>query len=118
MTENLGVSDLVFETGDESFPKGVQTDNYVRTTRYTLLTFIPLTLYENFQRFANIYFLILAVLGFFPFSPIAARCACPAIGRSYGHGGGRAHIEKSPAGFACRAQMTDFLLPFLIGYFA
>ena len=68
MSDDLG---LVFETGDETFPKGVQSNNYVRTTRYTLLTFIPLTLYENFQRFANIYFLILAVLGFFPFSPIA-----------------------------------------------
>ncbi|KAJ3045236.1 hypothetical protein HDV00_011108 [Rhizophlyctis rosea] len=36
--------------------------NYIRTTKYTLLTFLPLNLYQQFGRFYNIYFLIGALL--------------------------------------------------------
>jgi len=36
--------------------------NYVRTTKYTGLTFLPLCLFQQFKRLANIYFLIMAVL--------------------------------------------------------
>ncbi|KAJ3192220.1 hypothetical protein HK101_006874 [Irineochytrium annulatum] len=32
--------------------------NYIRTTKYTLLTFIPLNLYLQFKRFYNLYFLL------------------------------------------------------------
>ncbi|KAJ3395120.1 hypothetical protein HDU84_002694 [Entophlyctis sp. JEL0112] len=32
--------------------------NYIRTTKYTILTFIPLFLYTQFRRFYNIYFLL------------------------------------------------------------
>ncbi|RKO92915.1 hypothetical protein BDK51DRAFT_49773, partial [Blyttiomyces helicus] len=32
--------------------------NYIRTTKYTLLSFIPLNLYYQFRRFYNIYFLL------------------------------------------------------------
>ncbi|PCH37130.1 phospholipid-translocating P-type ATPase [Wolfiporia cocos MD-104 SS10] len=35
--------------------------NKVRTSKYTILTFIPKNLYEQFRRVANIYFLALAV---------------------------------------------------------
>ncbi|KAJ3318517.1 hypothetical protein HDU76_000813 [Blyttiomyces sp. JEL0837] len=38
-----------------AFKKG---SNYIRTTKYTLLTFIPLNLYSQFQRFYNFYFLL------------------------------------------------------------
>ncbi|KAI9347255.1 hypothetical protein BDR26DRAFT_834348 [Obelidium mucronatum] len=32
--------------------------NYIRTTKYTIITFIPLFLYGQFRRFYNIYFLL------------------------------------------------------------
>ncbi|KAJ3116115.1 hypothetical protein HDU96_010409 [Phlyctochytrium bullatum] len=37
-----------------SYRKGA---NYIRTTKYTVLTFIPLNLYFQFRRFYNLYFL-------------------------------------------------------------
>ncbi|KAJ1392318.1 P-type ATPase [Sesbania bispinosa] len=47
-------------------------DNYVRTTKYTLATFIPKSLFEQFRRVANFYFLVCAVLSFFPVAPYSA----------------------------------------------
>ncbi|KAF0909761.1 hypothetical protein E2562_000087 [Oryza meyeriana var. granulata] len=51
-------------------------DNSVRTTKYSVLTFIPRNLYEQFHRVAYVYFLILAVLNQVPqlgvFSPVAS----------------------------------------------
>ncbi|KAJ3123370.1 hypothetical protein HK100_011631 [Physocladia obscura] len=35
-----------------------QAQNYIRTTKYTIITFIPLFLYSQFKRFYNIYFLL------------------------------------------------------------
>ncbi|XP_031497378.1 putative phospholipid-transporting ATPase 9 [Nymphaea colorata] len=46
--------------------------NYVSTTKYTLPTFIPKSLFEQFRRVANIYFLLSACLSFAPFSPYSA----------------------------------------------
>lgn len=43
--------------------------NYIRTAKYTLLTFVPVNLFEQFQRAANFYFLVIAVLSSFDFSP-------------------------------------------------
>ncbi|KAJ7220788.1 phospholipid-transporting ATPase 1 [Mycena pura] len=40
--------------------------NKVRTTKYTILTFVPKNLYEQFRRIANIYFLTVTVLQLFP----------------------------------------------------
>ena len=40
--------------------------NKVTTSKYTLLTFIPKNLYEQFRRVANFFFLLIAVLQFFP----------------------------------------------------
>jgi hypothetical protein len=40
--------------------------NQIETTKYTLLTFLPRNLYEQFKIFANIFFLALAVAQFFP----------------------------------------------------
>jgi len=42
------------------------SNNYVRTSKYTLLTFIPLNLFEQFSRLANIYFLIISCLQLIP----------------------------------------------------
>ncbi|KAF8329253.1 hypothetical protein F5887DRAFT_1184248, partial [Amanita rubescens] len=40
--------------------------NKVCTTKYTIITFIPKNLYEQFRRVANIFFLVLVVLQLFP----------------------------------------------------
>lgn len=46
--------------------------NYVSTTKYTLATFIPKSLFEQFRRVANIYFLVSACLAFTPLAPYTA----------------------------------------------
>lgn len=40
--------------------------NYIRTTKYTVLTFLPVNLFNQFRRFYNIYFLAAAIFSFFP----------------------------------------------------
>ncbi|XP_028753721.1 putative phospholipid-transporting ATPase 9 [Neltuma alba] len=44
-------------------------DNYVRTTKYTLVSFLPKSLFEQFRRVANFFFLLSAILAFFPVTP-------------------------------------------------
>ena len=41
-------------------------NNYIQTSKYTLLSFVPVNLIEQFQRLANFYFLCLLVLQFIP----------------------------------------------------
>lgn len=41
----------------------------MRTTKYTLLTWAPLSLLFQFKRAANVYFLIITILTTMPFSP-------------------------------------------------
>ncbi|XP_059621420.1 phospholipid-transporting ATPase ID isoform X2 [Phlebotomus argentipes] len=57
-------------------------NNYIKTSKYTLLTFLPLNLLEQFQRLANFYFLCLLVLQLIPaissLTPITT--AIPLIG--------------------------------------
>lgn len=45
----------------KSFP-----NNKIRTTKYSLLSFLPKNLFEQLHRFANIYFIFLAALNFVP----------------------------------------------------
>ncbi|KAF7646608.1 hypothetical protein LDENG_00184700 [Lucifuga dentata] len=40
--------------------------NAIRTTKYTLLSFIPMNLFQQFHRVANLYFLFLALLNWVP----------------------------------------------------
>lgn len=40
--------------------------NRIRTTKYTILNFIPKNLWEQFHRWANIFFLLVALLNFIP----------------------------------------------------
>ncbi|XP_027074899.2 probable phospholipid-transporting ATPase 8 isoform X1 [Coffea arabica] len=47
-------------------------DNYVSTTKYTALNFIPKSLFEQFRRVANIYFLVVACVSFSPLAPFGA----------------------------------------------
>ncbi|KAK1789851.1 hypothetical protein P4O66_015724 [Electrophorus voltai] len=41
-------------------------DNHIKTAKYTLYTFLPINLFEQFQRFANAYFLVLLILQLIP----------------------------------------------------
>ncbi|KAH0518047.1 putative phospholipid-transporting ATPase VB [Microtus ochrogaster] len=40
--------------------------NSICTTKYTLLTFLPQNLFEQFHRWANLYFLFLVILNWMP----------------------------------------------------
>ncbi|KAK4471174.1 hypothetical protein MN116_005567 [Schistosoma mekongi] len=41
-------------------------NNKIKTTKYTLLTFIPMNIWEQFHRFANVYFVFILILNFLP----------------------------------------------------
>ncbi|KAL4653452.1 hypothetical protein ACB092_01G304400 [Castanea dentata] len=46
--------------------------NYVSTTKYTTANFIPKSLFEQFRRVANIYFLVVACVSFTPLAPYSS----------------------------------------------
>lgn len=46
--------------------------NYVSTTKYNAVTFLPKALFEQFRRVANMYFLLAAILALTPVSPYSA----------------------------------------------
>ena len=45
---------------------GVFASNYISTTHYTLWNFFPLSLFNQFRRLANFYFLCIAVMQSLP----------------------------------------------------
>ncbi|KVH97516.1 Cation-transporting P-type ATPase [Cynara cardunculus var. scolymus] len=47
-------------------------DNYVRLTKYTPFTFLPKSLFEQFRRVANFYFLVTGILAFTALAPYSA----------------------------------------------
>uniref|UniRef100_A0A8C6YUE5 Phospholipid-transporting ATPase n=1 Tax=Nothoprocta perdicaria TaxID=30464 RepID=A0A8C6YUE5_NOTPE len=47
-------------------PNRHYASNEIKTTKYSLLTFLPKNIYEQFHRFANIYFVAIALLNFVP----------------------------------------------------
>ncbi|XP_034546675.1 probable phospholipid-transporting ATPase VB [Notolabrus celidotus] len=62
---------LVSNLPYEGLEKGKQPNrhfpgNGIKTTKYTLLLFIPMNIFEQFHRLANIYFVGLAILNFVP----------------------------------------------------
>ncbi|XP_065815006.1 phospholipid-transporting ATPase VB [Labrus bergylta] len=62
---------LVSNLPYEGLEKGKQPNRYfpgnaIKTTKYSLLLFIPVNLFEQFHRLANIYFVGLAILNFIP----------------------------------------------------
>lgn len=61
------VSNLPYEGLEKSKqPNRYFPSNAVKTTKYTLLFFLPMNLFEQFHRVANLYFVGLAILNFFP----------------------------------------------------
>jgi phospholipid-translocating ATPase len=48
------------------------SSNYVSTTKYNVATFLPKSLFEQFRRVANFYFLVVGVLAFTPLAPYTA----------------------------------------------
>lgn len=72
-----GYSRLVFinEPDSPEADTSSYSDNYVRTTKYTLATFLPKSLFEQFRRVANFYFLVTGVLSFTPLAPYTAASA-------------------------------------------
>ncbi|XP_060918719.1 probable phospholipid-transporting ATPase VD isoform X2 [Labrus mixtus] len=55
-------------TEDETLREVLRSykNNKIRTSKYSLLSFLPKNLFEQLHRFANIYFIFLAVLNFVP----------------------------------------------------
>uniref|UniRef100_A0A6Q2WYZ3 Phospholipid-transporting ATPase n=1 Tax=Esox lucius TaxID=8010 RepID=A0A6Q2WYZ3_ESOLU len=57
---------LYYRTKAEDNPNRHYADNKIKTTKYTLLSFLPKNLFEQFHRFANVYFVFIALLNFVP----------------------------------------------------
>lgn len=69
-----GYSRIVY-CNDPNNPAAVRLNykgNYVSTTKYTAANFVPKSLFEQFRRVANIYFLVVACLSFSPLAPFTA----------------------------------------------
>ncbi|XP_036212625.1 phospholipid-transporting ATPase VD isoform X1 [Bactrocera oleae] len=54
------------KTPKRDHPNGDFVGNKIRTTKYTLLSFIPKNLLEQFHRVANLYFIFIVLLNWFP----------------------------------------------------
>ncbi|KAK3611098.1 hypothetical protein CHS0354_000105 [Potamilus streckersoni] len=50
----------------KSHPNRTYASNKIKTTKYTILTFIPKNLFEQFHRFANLYFIFIVGLNWVP----------------------------------------------------
>ncbi|KAH0674342.1 hypothetical protein KY290_023936 [Solanum tuberosum] len=72
-----GFSRVVFCNEPDSFESGIKeyAGNYVSTTKYTAATFLPKSLFEQFRRVANFYFLVTGILAFTPLAPYTALSA-------------------------------------------
>ncbi|KAL8105993.1 hypothetical protein AgCh_029709 [Apium graveolens] len=69
-----GFSRIVFCNEPASFESTSRgyADNYVKTTKYSPATFVPKSLFEQFRRVANFFFLVTAILSFTPIAPYSA----------------------------------------------
>ncbi|XP_022137399.1 putative phospholipid-transporting ATPase 9 [Momordica charantia] len=66
-----GFSRVVYCNDPDSFEANLLNygGNYVKTSKYTIASFFPKSLFEQFRRVANLYFLLCALLSFSPLSP-------------------------------------------------
>lgn len=51
---------------DKNHPNREYRSNRIKTTKYTILTFLPKNLFEQFHRFANLYFIFVVGLNWVP----------------------------------------------------
>lgn len=58
--------------GQDAAASSNSPSNYVRTTKYTIASFLPKSLFEQFRRVANFYFLVIGILSFTPLAPYSA----------------------------------------------
>uniref|UniRef100_A0A668A0Z2 Phospholipid-transporting ATPase n=1 Tax=Myripristis murdjan TaxID=586833 RepID=A0A668A0Z2_9TELE len=65
-TETLGKFEAENGLWREENPNRHYANNKIKTTKYTLLSFLPKNLFEQFHRFANVYFVFIALLNFVP----------------------------------------------------
>lgn len=54
------------KTPRKEHPNGRRPNNKIRTTKYTLLSFLPRNLLEQFHRVANLYFIFIVLLNWIP----------------------------------------------------
>lgn len=57
---------VIFLNDDLRNAKYPYKSNYIKTTKYTIITFLPVALFYQFLRVANIYFLMIAILQSIP----------------------------------------------------
>ncbi|XP_073302651.1 putative phospholipid-transporting ATPase 9 [Primulina huaijiensis] len=69
-----GFSRVVYCNESDSLEANLRNyaTNYVRTTKYTTATFLPKSLFEQFRRVANFYFLVTGSLSFTSLAPYSA----------------------------------------------
>ncbi|KAL1189640.1 Phospholipid-transporting ATPase 10 [Cardamine amara subsp. amara] len=69
-----GFSRVVYcnEPGSPAAQRRDYAGNYVRSTKYTIASFFPKSLFEQFRRVANFYFLVTGILSLTPLSPYGA----------------------------------------------
>lgn len=72
-----GFSRVVYCNEPDSFDSEIReyAGNYVSTTKYTAATFLPKSLFEQFRRVANFYFLVTGIMAFTPLAPYTALSA-------------------------------------------
>ncbi|KAG7031431.1 putative phospholipid-transporting ATPase 9 [Cucurbita argyrosperma subsp. argyrosperma] len=70
----LGFSRVVFCNDPDCLEAGMRNyvNNSISSTKYTPITFVPKSLFEQFRRVANFYFLIAGILAFTPLAPYTA----------------------------------------------
>lgn len=69
-----GYSRVVFCNEPYSFEAGIRNyvDNSVRSTKYTVANFLPKSLFEQFRRVANFFFLVIGILALTKVAPYTA----------------------------------------------
>lgn len=70
-----GYSRVVLCNEQDSFESDFRNsyaDNSVRSTKYTVANFLPKSLFEQFRRVANFYFLVTGILAFTKLAPYTA----------------------------------------------
>uniref|UniRef100_A0A3Q3WF51 Phospholipid-transporting ATPase n=1 Tax=Mola mola TaxID=94237 RepID=A0A3Q3WF51_MOLML len=65
-TRSVHANILYDNAKGEENPNRHYANNKIKTTKYTVLSFLPKNLFEQFHRFANVYFVFIALLNFVP----------------------------------------------------